>query len=282
MEKNTTPNRSTQKSITKYLARPEGNIAYDVSGSGPLVVLVPGMCDLRSSYRFLAPALVEAGYTVVTTDLRGQGESDTTFSSYGDSETADDVIALITSLRGPATIVGNSLGAAVAVLVAARRPELVSGIALLGPFVRNPANANRLMVGIQHLLTARPWLATVWKAYLPSLYAGAKPADFDDYRASVIAAMRRPGYARTYSLTTRASHDEPEQNLTLVTAPTLVIMGDRDPDFTDPTAEANWIGSTLNGRVVMVEECGHYPQSQQPEATTSAITDFLGSLTHNA
>ena len=47
---------------TQYLDRPEGRVAYEVSGDGPLVVLVPGMGDLRAAYRFLAPALEEAGY----------------------------------------------------------------------------------------------------------------------------------------------------------------------------------------------------------------------------
>ena len=75
---------------TSYLSRPEGRIAYDVAGDGPLVVLVPGMGDLRATYRFLAPALREAGYRVACTDLRGHGDSDATFTSYGDAETAGD------------------------------------------------------------------------------------------------------------------------------------------------------------------------------------------------
>ena len=49
---------------TSYLDRGEGRIAYDVQGSGPLVVCAPGMGDLRSVYRFFAPALVAAGYRV--------------------------------------------------------------------------------------------------------------------------------------------------------------------------------------------------------------------------
>jgi alpha-beta hydrolase superfamily lysophospholipase len=73
---------------TTYLARPEGRIGYDVGGQGPLVVLVPGMGDLRRAYRFLAPGLREAGYRVACTDLRGHGDSDATFSSYGDVETS--------------------------------------------------------------------------------------------------------------------------------------------------------------------------------------------------
>jgi pimeloyl-ACP methyl ester carboxylesterase len=86
---------------TSYLSRPEGRIGYDVAGDGSLVVLVPGMGDLRAGYRFLAPALRAAGYRVACTDLRGHGDSDATFASYGDEETAGDVIALIEELGGP-------------------------------------------------------------------------------------------------------------------------------------------------------------------------------------
>src|SRR5450755_181426 len=122
---------------TSYLARPGGRIGYDVAGEGPLVVLVPGMGDLRAGYRFLAPAVRDAGYRVACTDLRGHGDSDTTFASYGDAETADDILALIEQLGGPAIIVGNSMGAGAGALAAAMEPSLVRGLVLLGPFVRN-------------------------------------------------------------------------------------------------------------------------------------------------
>ena len=49
---------------TSYLSCPEGRIGYDVAGAGPLVVLVPGMGDLRAGYRFLAHALRAAGFRV--------------------------------------------------------------------------------------------------------------------------------------------------------------------------------------------------------------------------
>jgi pimeloyl-ACP methyl ester carboxylesterase len=109
---------------TSYLSRPEGQIGYDVAGDGSLVVLVPGMGDLRAGYRFLAPALRAAGYRVACTDLRGHGDSDATFTSYGDEETAGDVIALIEELGGPAVVVGNSMGAGAAVPPTALRSGL--------------------------------------------------------------------------------------------------------------------------------------------------------------
>jgi pimeloyl-ACP methyl ester carboxylesterase len=264
----------TLDSKTVYLMRPEGRIGYDVGGDGPLAVLVPGMGDLRSAYRYLAPALREEGYRIACTDLRGHGDSDTTFTSYGDVETAEDVIALIEELNEPAVIVGNSMGAGAAAYAAAQRPDLVRGLVLVGPFVRNPKG-----VALQRLLLrvamARPWAAITWKAYLPKLYAGRRPVDFEDYRALVIASLRRPGYARALSLTTRTDHAPVEARLAEIATPTLVVIGEQDPDFRDQRAEADWIAKVMHGEVVMVPEAGHYPQSQRPDITIEAVLRFL-------
>ena len=262
---------------TGYLMRPDGRVAYDLGGDGPLVVLVPGMGDLRTSYRFFAPALRAAGYRVACSDLRGHGDSDTTFSSYGDTETAGDIVALIEELQGPAVVVGSSMGAGAAVIAAADRPELVRGLVLLGPFVRNPPASAGLRI-ILRLAMARPWVAMTWKGYLPRLYAGRRPGDFDAYRAAVIANLRRPGYARSFSLTTRTSHEPAAARVADVRCPTLVVMGELDPDFKDQRGEAEWVAGALGGEVVMVAEAGHYPQSQRPDLTTPAVLRFLASL----
>ena len=148
------------------------------------------------------------------------------------------------------------------------------GIVLAGPFVRNPKQG-----GLQRILLrmamARPWAALTWKAYLPKLYAGRRPADFDEYRALVVVSIRRPGYTRAFSLTTRTDHGAAEARLAEVAATTLVIMGEQDPDFKDPRAEADWIAAALHGDVVMVPEAGHYPQSQRADITADAILKFL-------
>ncbi len=275
-------NPASAGSATRHLHRPEGKIAYELQGEGPLVILVPGMGELRSSYRFLAPELVAAGYRVASTDLRGHGDSDTTFSSYGDVATASDIHALIRELGAPAVIVGNSLAAGAGVIVAAEHPEDVSALALVGPFVRNP-KAGAVLQALFRAMTAPLWVARVWKAYLPTLNAGRKPVDFDDYRDAVYASLRRPAYGKAFSQTTRQTDHAPaEAVLGGVSAPTLVIMGVKDPDFSDPTGEAQWIGDTLNAEVVLVEDAGHYPQAQQPEVTSRAVLGFLQSALHRA
>lgn len=275
-------NPAATGSSTRYLDRPEGKVAYDIQGEGPLVVLVPGMGELRSSYRFLAPALVQAGYRVAATDLRAHGDSDTSFSSYGDVATASDIHALIGHLGGSAVVVGNSLAAGAGVIVAAEHPDDVAALVLVGPFVRNPKSSG-VMLALFRAMMAPLWVARVWKSYMPSLYAGRKPVDFDEYRTAVYDSLRRPAYGKAFSLTTRQTdHTPAEAALPSVTAPALVIMGDKDPDFPDPTAEAHWIGDTLRGEVVMVADAGHYPQAQQPDATATAVIGFLKTVLHRA
>jgi pimeloyl-ACP methyl ester carboxylesterase len=263
--------------VTRYLGRPGGRVGYDVSGEGPLVVLVPGMGDLRSTYRFLSPRLREAGYRVACTELRGHGDSDTGFASYGEEETAGDIVALVEELAQPAVIVGNSMGAGSAVLVSARRPELVAGLVLVGPFVRDAKLGPVARLALKAAL-ARPLAAMSWGAYLPKLYAGRRPDDFEAYRAQLVASLRRPGHARAFSLTTRTSHAPAEARLADVAVPVLVVMGEKDPDFADPGAEAQFIARSTAGELVMVPDAGHYPQSQQPELTSAAVLGFLAKV----
>ena len=270
-------NTSNAEQVTQFLDHSEGKIGYDVAGTGPLVVLVPGMGDLRSAYRFLAPTLRNSGFRVACTDLRGHGDSDPTFASYGDVETAGDIVGLIEELGTPAVIVGNSMAAGAAVLVAADRPDLVAGLVLVGPFVRNGKTSRPQRI-LLRVAMARLWAAASWKSYMPKLYAGQRPADFDDHRTKVVASIRRPGYAKAFSLTTRTNHDPAEARLGDVSSPAVVIMGQRDPDFPDPFEEATWIAEALNASVVMAPESGHYPQSQQPELTADAVLDFIRTL----
>ena len=269
------PSTAPSAASTRYVDRPDGRIAYDLQGSGPLLVLVPGMGELRSSYRFLTPALVAAGYSVASTDLRGHGDSDTSFTSYGDVETAGDINALITDLGVSAVIVGNSMAAGAAVIVAAEHPDSVDGLVLVGPFVRNPPS-NALTRAMYRAMMAPLWVAAMWKGYMPTLYAGRKPDDFEEYRRAVVTSLKRKAYGKAFSLTTQqTNHDPAEAQLGAVTAPTVVIMGDKDPDFRDPVAEARFIGDALRAKVVIVAEAGHYPQAQQPQVTANAVLEFL-------
>ena len=97
---------------TNFLKIDGGSIAYDDSGSGPLVICVPSMGDLRGEYRFLAPRLASAGYRVVSMDVRGHGETSVAWPDYSVAAIGSDMLALARSLdAGPAAIIGTSMAA---------------------------------------------------------------------------------------------------------------------------------------------------------------------------
>lgn len=259
---------------TRFLDRPGGRLAFDVTGDGPLVVCLPGMGEVRAAYRFLTPALVAAGYRVATLDLRGHGESDATFDTYDDVAAGEDLLALVEHLGGPATLVGTSMGAGAAAWAAAERPDLVDALVLAGPFVRDvPIHPFlRLALG---LALVRPWGPAAWGAYYGKLFPTHPPVDLDEHRAQLVAGLRSRDHWKAFVATTRTSHAPVEARLDEVRAPALVVMGDADPDFADPVAEAELVAGRLDAELVVVPQAGHYPQTDRPEITGPAVVAFL-------
>jgi pimeloyl-ACP methyl ester carboxylesterase len=255
-------------------------IAVEVTGAGPLVVGIPGMGELRSTYRFLAAALVEAGFRVATFDLRGHGDSDDGFDSFDDEAAARDALAVIDSLGGgPAILTGSSMGAGAAVIAAAERPDAVSGLVLLGPFVRNPPSSGLSALALRAALL-RPWGPGVWRAYYRSLFPTRRPADFDEHEQAMAASLRR--HWRSFSRTTRTTHEPAERVLPRVSAPALVVMGGADRDWKDPAAEAAWIGEQLDAEVLVVPGAGHYPMVDSAEHVNPAVIAFARQVTQSA
>jgi pimeloyl-ACP methyl ester carboxylesterase len=275
---------NSQAVATRYLQRPEGRIAYDVTGSGPLVVAVPGMGDLRSTFRDLAPALVGAGFRVATTDVRGHGESDTSFTRHGDAATAEDVLALIRELGGPALIVGNSFAGSAAVIAAGTEPELVAGTALISPFLREPGPAGVARTAVHALyavMFAQPWGAGAWTGYFAkTLNRGAKAPWFDEHVADIRASLAAPDRIRSFRrLALQLDHSIVEPYVEAAAAvPSLTIVGALDPDYKDPAAELEYMGGRLGGRTLLVPDAAHYAHTQQAATVVPAIVGFAEGL----
>jgi pimeloyl-ACP methyl ester carboxylesterase len=258
-----------------------GRVAYEVSGEGPLVVCVPGMGDVRGVFRHTVPALVEAGYRVAVMDLRGHGDSDATFTEYGDPAVARDLLALIDRLGGPAIVVGSSLGASVAVLAAVERPAAISAFVLLGAFVRgNITGFTRVMLKV---LLSKPWGPPFWKMYYKKFYPGRPPADLREHIDAIGRSMAKPGHWPAFLRTAFHGHDESAAVVGRVRdVPALVVVGDKDPDWPDPVAESRWVAETLHGELVVVPGAGHYPMAEYPEIVNPAVVAFLGRVAASA
>ena len=273
---------TSNSSDLRFLARPDGRLAYTVSGAGPLIVAVPGMGDLRDSYRELTGPLVEAGFRVAVMDLGGHGDSDTTFHRFGDQVTADDILALIDELGGPAVVIGNSLAGSAALLADADRPDAVAGMVLLCPFLREGVSKSTLALArlAYRALFARPWGAAMWaNYYVKTLNRGTAAPWLGEHAKALAVSMREPGRLRSFrELAIQLDHSAVEPRLPEVTAPSLTIIGSVDPDFRDPAAELAFAAEALHGETLLVEDAAHYPHAARPEIVTPRVLSFVEGL----
>lgn len=267
---------------TQFLARPEGRIAYTVEGSGPLVVAVPGMGDLVSTWREQVAALVAAGYRVVLMDLPGHGASDTTFARYEDVAVGEHLVALLERLGERAVVMGNSMSGSAAIWAAATRPDLVAGLALTSPFGRDTSSprGRRFARILFRVLLSGPWAVPTWTAlYRTSFAKGRQPAWFGEHLAAIRTNLREPGRMRALrTLALQLDHDVIAPLVDRVTAPALVAIGENDPDFPDPAAEVAWLRDHLHADAHLVPGVAHYCHFQAPEVVTPLILSFVESL----
>jgi pimeloyl-ACP methyl ester carboxylesterase len=255
------------------------------------VVLSNGIGDRRQAYRFLAPRLAQAGYRVVSADLRGHGDSSMGWPSVTGKEAitrtdiASDLLALIRHLGGPAVIVGHSISGGAATIAAAQDPDLVRGIVEIGPFtrtikislsglvrVRRYRQGGFRLIGAQVFRSLRQWLR-----YLDLAYP-TKPADYAEYMAALKAKLSEPGRMAEFLKTGKSTPADAQAQLTRVSCPALIIMGTLDPDFTDPRAEAEGVAAAMTSTraaAAMVEGGGHYPHAQCPDEVAALILPFL-------
>ncbi|MFF0204329.1 alpha/beta fold hydrolase [Streptomyces sp. NPDC005017] len=271
--------------MTEYLDVDGGTIAYEVTGSGPLVVLAHGMGDSREAYRRVIPALAAAGHRVAAVDLRGCGESGTDWPAWSRTAIAGDLLAVIRHLGGPAVLVGHSVSGGAATIAAAREPELVTAVVELAPFTRKQSirlgdlRVKRFRQGMLRLLGAGVFGSVpLWRSYLDVAYPGVKPADWAARLDRIEARLREPGRMKAMQSMGRSAPTDAGAQLGNVRCPVLVVMGTQDPDWADPHAEGAAVVDALPsglGRLGMVEGAGHYPHDQFPDETVSLVLAFL-------
>ena len=275
--------------MTEFLTIDGGTLAYEVSGTtGPLLVLAHGMGDSRQAYRFLTPALVEAGYRVAELDLRGHGESSVGWTGHSRTDLAGDLIALVRHLGGPAVLVGHSIAGGAVTIAAAQAPELVTAVVELAPFTREQQiklgdfRVGTYRRGAVHLMGMAVLGSTgQWAKYLDAAYPGTRPADFDARQAEITAMLQEPGRMKALQAMGKTPPTDAGEQLANVTCPVLVVQGSDDCDWVDPQAEGEAIVAALRpglGRLVMIEGAGHYPHVQHPAQVTAAVLPFLAAV----
>lgn len=262
---------------TRFIHTSGGNIAYDDQGEGPLVVCVPSMGDLRSEYRFLLPLLTSAGFRAVSMDVRGHGETSTSWPDYSVAAIGQDILALIESLKaGPATLIGTSMAAGASIWASVEAPDQISGMVLIGPFVHGKGDP--WLKFLFSLAFARPWGPSLWAKYYARLYPTRPPHDLPEYIATLRDNLRQPGRMEALQKMMAADKTASGERLNKARVPAFILMGSLDPDFKAPEGQARWVAEQVRGSYQMVNGAGHYPHAEMPRETFERILPFLQQL----
>jgi pimeloyl-ACP methyl ester carboxylesterase len=109
-------------------------IAYEVTGVGEPILLVCGCTQPAMAWNYgLAPALVAAGYQVITFDNRGIAPSSAPPAPYSVAEMVGDAVGLLDHLGlDRVRVAGHSMGGWIAETLSAQHPERVRAAALMG------------------------------------------------------------------------------------------------------------------------------------------------------
>ncbi|HEY1011231.1 MAG TPA: alpha/beta hydrolase [Herpetosiphonaceae bacterium] len=166
----------------------------DGPATGPVVVLVHGATLDHHSFDAQVPALVAAGYRVVTPDLRGHGRSTPMGVPVTVRVLADDLGTLLDHLGAPAVaLVGHSFGSYVVQDYTRRFPHRVHGLVLIASttLAKRHAPIFRLLYRLFPPLLARMSLATFHQRTLADL--SVSPA-VKTYAAQAMQGISKPDF----------------------------------------------------------------------------------------
>lgn len=262
------------------------------AGAGPALLLLHGYLQHWYAWRRVLP-LLAGDYRLVCADLRGFGWSEQTRRGYDIASLAGDLSALIDVLDiGPVLVLGDDLGARVAMRLAQRSPGQVAGLVGLG--VNHPYPARRAMLAN----LPRMWFTAFleypvagqlvlrhWPAFTRFLlrYGAADPrswpaGDLDEFAATARSSAHA-GQQVLWQMVVKdmpgllhRAHPAPSLEL-----PVLLLAGDRDKITPAGLLDGD---QSMTPRLTtqVLSDCGHHLPVEAPEAVANATRAFASRL----
>lgn len=257
-------------------------LRYLVGGDGEPLVLVHGLGGAAANWLALAPLLLPRRRLLVP-ELPGHGGSEPLPAAPSLNAYADR-IALLQDREGlaPAPVVGHSLGGAIALRLAIRRPEAVSALVLAGAAgisstsrrARYGLNVTGLVKPARKIAPHRARVAR--SALLKHLVFGRWGAsDPPALPPELVEAFLSgpPRHTDTVSAAKALVRDDPRPDLERVRCPSLVLWGARDSQL--PIGDAFDYARRLHAPLRVIADCGHLLIGERPDACADAIERFL-------
>ncbi len=261
-------------------------LAYLDEGQGPPVILLHGFGGSMWQWEYQASALA-GPFRVLTLDLLGSGLSDKPDIAYRPEQVLHYVHGFMEAVGvDRATLVGNSMGAGVALGMALTHPERVDRLILIGGLPPHIKENLASPIIRQALESSAP----TWLARAASWLAGSSVTDrvlkeiVHDHRLLTPAVLHRSNRNRrssnvlgpvlAMSRTVPIWESDFAPRLSTIHTPTLVLWGEEDKVF--PPAVGRDLAALLpHAEFTAVPQAGHIPQWERPEEVNRAILEFL-------
>jgi 2-(acetamidomethylene)succinate hydrolase len=252
------------------------------AGTGPLVVFCHGITATAAVWD---PVLhqVSRRFSVVAIDQRGHGRSSKPATGYTGASYARDVLRLVEVLgRGPAVVVGHSLGARNALVAAAHCPELVAGAVAVDftPYIEDQVldDLDRRVRAGNRRFAGRPDL----EAYLRSRYTRL-PHDAIERRArygysAASDGLRPMAEPHAMEETLAGLREDLVPALRALRVPALLVRG-AESQLVSPAAWQRTVHQHPHIRRLVIAGADHYVPEEAPDAVSDAVMQFASDAT---
>ncbi len=253
-------------------------VYYEIHGEGPNLALIEGLgYDCWMWYRQIPD--FAAHFRLLVYDNRGVGRSDAPPGPYSHEENASDLAALLDHLGWVRThVLGVSMGGFIAQQFALRHPERVNRLVLAATGFGGPNMSPVPPEAVAAMTPDSSWSAEERiRRAMPIAFSARSWTETHREEFDHIVRLRleypQPPHGAIAQLMAGVTFNV-EAKLGKIAAPTLVLAGDED--HVVPPRNAQLLAGALpNGRLDMLEGCGHVLNIECPERFNRAVIHFL-------
>lgn len=243
-----------------------GALAAITAGKGPVVVLIHGVGLRAEAWNAQIDALAQ-DYRVVAVDMPGHGESPR-FTEHPTLASYSGRIAGY--IDEPATVIGHSFGAMIALDLAIRHPEKITGVAALNAIYRRSPDARAAVLARAGSLDG---VSVADPAAPLDRWFGPDPSGERNACEHWLRTVDPAGYRDAYRVF--AQEDGPgDSDLQALHCPALFLTGGREPNST-PAMSEQMAALAPQGRAEILTDAAHMaPMTHGPEVNR-VLTGFL-------
>lgn len=243
----------------------QGGLAFIKEGEGSCVLLLHGV-GLQADAWAAQVLHLAARFMVIAPDMPGHGQS-THLAGPASLSAYSDAVARL--LDGPTVVVGHSMGAMIALDIAARYPDKIEGVAALNAIYRRSDAAKQTVLhraeslGSEAVPNPEPTL---------DRWFGLEPSEARSACEAWLRTADRQGYRAAYEVFAR--EDGPsDQALTSLKCPAYFMTGGLEPNSTPAMSQA-MAALAPNGRVQVIKDAAHMMPMTHHNEVTRALMAF--------